>query len=180
MLIRETRIDGVLTIDIEPQRDGRGFFARVFCVDEFSKAGIETVFPQHSVSWNIRRGTLRGMHFQNPPHAEAKVVGCSRGAIHDVVIDLRPASPTYLARQAFTLNAENRRRLFIPQGCAHGFLTLVDDTEVTYLISAAHAPEAARGFRFDDMGFSIPWPFPPRVISARDLAWPPFAVQPVK
>lgn len=174
MLIGETGIAGVRVVDIEPRRDERGFFARVFCVDEFAAAGLETAFPQHSVSWNARCGTLRGMHFQNPPHAEAKVVTCLRGAIHDVVLDLRAGSPTYLRWEAFTLSAANHRRLYIPRGCAHGFLTLSDDVEVLYLISDPHVPEAARGFRHDDPAFGIVWPFAPSLVSERDLAWPPF------
>lgn len=175
MLIRETGIEGVRTIDVAPHRDERGFFARVFCIEEFGRAGMETVYAQHGISWNERRGTLRGMHFQNPPHVEAKVVTCLRGAIHDVVLDLRPGSPTYRRHEAFTLSGVNRRRLYIPRGCAHGFLTLADDAEVFYLISDPHVPEAARGFRFDDPAFGIAWPFAPFVVSKRDLCWPAFA-----
>lgn len=174
MLFRETKLQGVRLIEIEPARDGRGFFARTFCTREFAAQDLKTGFPQHSVSFTARAGSVRGMHFQRPPHEEVKLIRCLRGAIHDVLVDVRPGSPTYLRWEAYELTAENRRQLYVPTGVAHGFQTLTPDAEVAYLISAYHVPEAAEGFRHDDPAFGIAWPLPVADISARDRAWPDF------
>lgn len=168
----ETRLRGACLVEPEPIVDERGAFARTFCVREFGEQGLETSFPQHSISISHRAGTLRGMHFQNPPHAEAKLVSCIQGAIFDVIVDMRAGSPTYLQWESFELTPENRRQLYIPKGFAHGFITLADETVVQYLISELHVPDAARGFRHDDPAVGIKWPTTPSVISDRDRNWP--------
>jgi dTDP-4-dehydrorhamnose 3,5-epimerase len=170
----ETDLDGAWLIDPEPARDERGFFSRTFCTREFAAQGLETNFVQHSLSFSSRRGTVRGMHFQRPPHAEVKLVECARGAIWDVIIDLRPQSPSFARWQAFELNDENRRQLYIPKGFAHGFETLSDDAEVRYLISAFYESSAASGLRYDDPAFAIPWPVPVTTISPKDKGWPDY------
>jgi dTDP-4-dehydrorhamnose 3,5-epimerase len=167
-------LDGVVIVEPEPICDERGFFARTFCVREFAAQGLETGFVQHSLSYNAARGTLRGMHVQHAPHAEVKIVTCLKGAIHDVLIDLRPCSATYRRWEAFHLTAENRRSLYIPEGIAHGFQTLGAETEVAYLINAFHEPAAAAGLRHDDPAFAIPWPLPVSAISTKDRSWPDF------
>jgi dTDP-4-dehydrorhamnose 3,5-epimerase len=167
-------ISGAYLIEAEPIRDSRGSFARVFCEREFAAHGLEVRFPQHSISSNAARGTLRGLHFQAPPHGETKLVSCIRGAIFDVCVDLRPDSPTFRQWRGFELSAENRRSFYIPVGCAHGFQTLTDDAEVHYLISEFYAPEAARGVRHDDPAFAIGWPLPVAAISDKDSSWPDF------
>lgn len=168
-------LDGARLIDLEPVRDERGFFARTFCVKELAAQNLETNFVQHSLSYSRARGTLRGMHFQAAPHSEIKVVDCVKGAIWDVIIDIRPHSPTYGQWQGFELTAENHRQIYIPAGFAHGFQTLSDDTEVHYLMSAFFEPSAARGLRYDDPSFAIRWPLPITVTSAKDRMWPDFA-----
>jgi dTDP-4-dehydrorhamnose 3,5-epimerase len=177
MRFLETSLDGARLIELEPVCDERGFFSRSFCVKEFAAQRLQASFVQHSLSYSAVRGTLRGMHFQTPPHSEVKVVNCIRGAIWDVIIDLRPDSPTYNQWQGFELTAENRRQLYIPAGFAHGFQTLCDDTEVSYLISAFYEPLAASGLRHDDPYFAISWPLPVTAMSAKDRAWPDFAEQ---
>jgi dTDP-4-dehydrorhamnose 3,5-epimerase len=177
MLFRETGLAGVRLIELEPASDARGFFARTFCTREFAAQGLETGFPQHSVSYTARAGSVRGMHFQRPPHEEVKLLRCPRGAIHDVLIDLRPASPTYRRWEAYELTAQNRRQLYVPAGLAHGFQTLAPDTEVAYLISAFYVPEAAAGLRHDDPAFAITWPLPVADVSAKDRAWPDFVAK---
>jgi dTDP-4-dehydrorhamnose 3,5-epimerase len=168
-----TTLNDAWLIDLDRNNDSRGYFARAFCAREFSARGLETSFVQHSLSYSRQRGTLRGMHFQTPPHGEVKVVRCVRGAIFDVIVDIRPQSPSYRRWQGFELTAENQRQLYIPAGFAHGFQTLTDDVEVHYLISAFYEPTAASGFRYDDPAFAISWPLPVSVISDRDKAWPP-------
>lgn len=175
MIFSETKISGAILIRAEPIEDERGFFARTGDTEEFLARGLDPAVAQRSVSFNRRRGTLRGMHFQAAPHAENKLVWCSRGAIYDVVVDLRPGSSTYRQWVAATLSADGFEALFVPQGCAHGFITLEDETAVRYDISVPHAPASARGVRFDDPAFGVEWPFAPVVISPRDLAFPPFA-----
>jgi dTDP-4-dehydrorhamnose 3,5-epimerase len=175
MIISETRIAGVFTIDIDRRRDNRGYFARIFCGDEFSSHGLKPVVAQANISFNARRGTLRGLHFQYPPDAETKYVRCARGAIFDVVVDLRPESPTYLDHVAFHLSAENGRGLYIPERFAHGFVTLEDGTEVSYLMSEAYRPRSEGGVRYDDPKLGLHWPVPVETISTRDAAWPPIA-----
>src|SRR6476659_309029 len=145
MRFERTELDGAWLIGLEPASDQRGFFSRTFCTREFAEHGLKTVFVQHSTSYSTKRGTIRGMHFQRDPAAEVKVVNCVRGAIYDVIVDLRRGSPTYRHWQGFELSAENRRRLYIPAGCAHGFQTLTDDAEVEYLISEFYVPDKAAG-----------------------------------
>jgi dTDP-4-dehydrorhamnose 3,5-epimerase len=162
---------------VEPERhaDVRGFFARTFDAEEFARRGLRSTFPQCSVSYNVRAGTLRGMHFQAAPHAEAKLVRCTAGGIYDVAVDLRPDSPTRGRWAGVELTAENRRALYVPEGFAHGFQTLVDAAEVLYQISAPFVPEAARGVRWDDPAFGIEWPeAAERVINERDRTYPDF------
>lgn len=175
MIFTPARLAGVMLVDLEPHQDERGWFARAWCAREFAEHGLDPHLAQASFSFNHRRGTLRGLHYQRPPHGEAKLVRCISGAIWDVAVDLRPGSPTRGTWQAFELSAANRRALYIPEGFAHGFQTLAPDTEVLYLISAFHTPEAAAGFRHDDPTFAISWPLPVASISPRDTAWPVFA-----
>lgn len=175
MIFGPTAIEGARLIDIEPREDARGFFARLWCREEMASAGLDAEIVQESLSYNHAHGTLRGLHFQRAPHAETKIVHCPRGAIFDVIVDLRPGSPSYRRWQGFELTAANRRALYIPKGVAHGFQTLADDTEVAYRMSEFHVPEAAAGYRHDDPAFGVAWPLPVGVISARDLEWPAFA-----
>jgi dTDP-4-dehydrorhamnose 3,5-epimerase len=175
MRFEESTLAGACLVTSEPACDERGFFTRTFCVREFAERGLETIFVQHSTSYNIKRGTLRGMHFQRPPHDEVKLVSCLKGAIQDVIIDLRPGSATFGCWEAFELTERNRCRLYIPKGFAHGFQTLADDTEVGYLISQFHVPNAAAGYRYDDPVFAIDWPLHPNVLSDKDRSWPVFA-----
>ncbi len=172
MIFSNTAIPGVWVLDPEPVEDERGFFARTFCAREFAARELSTAWAQASVSVNRRRGTLRGLHYQAAPHEETKLVRCTAGAVFDVVVDLRPGSPAYALHVAVELTADNRRQMYVPPGCAHGFQTLADSTELSYLISAFHEPSAARGARFDDPRLGISWPLEPTVISARDRAWP--------
>jgi dTDP-4-dehydrorhamnose 3,5-epimerase len=165
-------LPGAFLIETEPVRDERGSFARTFCAREFEEHGLDPRIAQCNVSRNARRGTLRGMHFQAPPHAEAKLVSCARGAIHDVVVDLRPGSPTWRRWAGVRLDADDGRLLYVPPGTAHGFLTLADDSTVLYQMSVAYVPEAARGVRWDDPLLAIEWPEPPLLVSARDRAFP--------
>jgi dTDP-4-dehydrorhamnose 3,5-epimerase len=172
-----TTIPGVHLIIPEIKEDVRGSFARLWCAQEFTAHGLDTRVAQSSVSTNRRRGTLRGMHYQAAPFEEVKLVRCVRGAIFDVAIDLRPESPTFQRHVAVELNASNRHALYIPTGCAHGFQTLADDTEVWYQMSQSHSAEYARGVRWNDPAFGIAWPItPPTVILERDAQYPDFAV----
>jgi dTDP-4-dehydrorhamnose 3,5-epimerase len=168
----EQRLPGVFLIELERHADERGFFARSFCVDELARAGLHGDFPQGNVSYNHRRHTLRGMHYQAAPHGEVKIVGCTAGAILDVVVDLRAESPTRLAWCAVELTPASGAQLYIPAGFAHGFLTLADDTEVSYRMGARYVPDAARGLRWDDPRLAIAWPARPAVISERDATYP--------
>ena len=167
-------LPGVYLLDLERQEDERGFFARTFCEREFEAQGLPARYPQCNLSFNRRRGTLRGLHYQAAPHREAKVVRCSRGAVHDVVVDLREGSPSRGRWVGVLLDAESRRAIYVPPGFAHGFLTLRDETEVLYHMGEFYVPEAARGVRWDDPAFSIRWPFPPLVMSERDRGYPDF------
>ena len=175
MKFSPTALAGACIIDIEPVPDERGFFARNWCREEFARHGLNPDLAQCSISFNKKRGTLRGMHYQAKPHEETKVVRCTRGAIYDVIVDLRPASPTFRKWIAVELSADNRRMLYIPVGLAHGFQSLTDDTEVFYQISAPYHPESARGVRWDDPAFGIEWPVAERVISDKDRQYPDFA-----
>ena len=176
MKFTETPIPGVVVVDIEPLEDERGFFARSFCAEEFAARGLTDSFVQTNIAFNAARGTLRGMHYQAAPKPEPKLVRCSRGALFDVAVDLRPDSPAYGRWTGHELSAANHRALHIPEGCAHGLLTLEDHTEVTYLMGAAYDPHVARGVRWDDPAFAIEWPFAPLVISERDAAYADFAL----
>ncbi|GFG67020.1 dTDP-4-dehydrorhamnose 3,5-epimerase [Mycobacterium kubicae] len=167
-----TNIAGVTIIDIEPHRDHRGFFSRIFCADEFSERGLISDVSQTSICMNHTRGTVRGLHRQLPPHAEAKLVRCIRGAIADVAVDVRPESPTYGKHVMVELSAENHRGLFIPPYIAHGFQTLTDDTEVLYQISGPYVPDSEQNFRWNEPEFGIAWPLPVTVISEKDASWP--------
>jgi dTDP-4-dehydrorhamnose 3,5-epimerase len=161
---------------LEPERaeDARGFFARTWCEREFRAHGLDTRIAQCSVSFNKRKGTLRGLHYQVPPGAEAKLVRCTRGALFDVVVDLRPGSPTFTRHFGVVLSAENHKMVYVPAGCAHGFQTLEDDTEIHYQISEFYAPDLQRGVRWDDPLFAIPWPPDSRTIIERDRTYPDF------
>ena len=174
MRFETTGLDGAWLVQLEPRQDSRGFFARTFCVDEFGAQGLAAEFPQHSISRSFNKGTVRGMHFQREPHAEVKLVRCLNGAIWDVIIDMRPDSPTSRQWRAFELSDENGCQLYIPKGFAHGFQTLSDNAEVNYLISEFHVPDAASGVCHDDPAFGITWPLPVTTISEKDLLWPKF------
>jgi dTDP-4-dehydrorhamnose 3,5-epimerase len=175
VIFHPTKLPGVTVVELEPRDDERGFFARFFCRREFAEQGLELEVAQANLAFNRRRGTLRGLHYQAPPHDEAKLVRCVRGALYDVVVDLRPGSPTYRQWLAVELTGENRSLLYVPPGLAHGYQTLTDETEAMYLHSAVHAPEAERGVRWDDPAFGIEWPeADQRVLSAKDRAWPDF------
>lgn len=171
MKFTELSIKGVWLVEIEPSKDERGFFARTFCTGEFALHGLETTLAQCSISFNKKKGTLRGMHYQAPPHEETKLVRCSRGEIYDVVADIRKGSPTFGKWLGMTLSADNNQSLYIPAGCAHGFMTVVDKSEVLYQISEPYHPDCARGFRYNDVFFSIQWPTAVSVVSPKDLAY---------
>jgi dTDP-4-dehydrorhamnose 3,5-epimerase len=174
MRFTETIVRGAYLVDIERREDDRGYFARAFCQREFEALGLSTRIAQVNWSMNVKKGTLRGMHLQAAPHREAKVVCCTRGALYDVVLDLRPDSPSYLRWASAELTPENHGMLYIPGGCGHGFQTLSDETEILYLMSEFYSPAHARGYRFDDPAFRIDWPLEVTSISPADLAWPEF------
>lgn len=178
LTFQTTSIEGLWLVASKPHTDERGAFMRLYCPKAFQEAGIDFTSTQVNLSTNPRRHTLRGMHWQDPPHAEAKLVRVVAGAAYDVVADLRPDSPSYLGWQAFELSAENGSALLIPEGCAHGFLTLCDNTSVLYQMGREHLPGQARGFCYNDPSFAIEWPGSPAVISDADLAWPFFPVGP--
>ena len=174
MIIEPTPIAGAYTIGIEPIADARGFFARTWCRREIEQLGLCADIAQCSISVNLRKGTLRGMHLQGPPHEETKIVRCVKGAIFDVVLDLRRDSPTFLRWHGVELSSANRLALYIPAGCAHGFQTLEDDCEVAYQISEFYHPECSRPVRWNDRAFGIEWPLPVTVMSAADQTYPDF------
>jgi dTDP-4-dehydrorhamnose 3,5-epimerase len=174
MRFAETKLAGTYLIDPERQADQRGFFARTWCAEEFTAHGLNAAIAQCAISFNAQKGTLRGMHYQRVPDAEAKLVRCTAGAIYDVIVDLRRESPTFRQWIAVELTAENRRMLYVPEGIAHGFETLTDDAEVFYQISQFYRPESAAGVRWDDPAFGIRWPLPPAVISPRDRQYEDF------
>ena len=175
MIFHDTELAGVRLIELERRTDERGFFARVWDPAELESAGLNPALAQASVAFNDRRGTLRGLHFQAEPHAEAKLVRCTRGAVFDVVVDLRRDSPTFRRWVGIELREDDGRMLYVPEGLAHGYLTLEDATETLYLISEPYAPDAARGVRWNDPAFVIEWPAKPTVISERDRSWPDFS-----
>jgi dTDP-4-dehydrorhamnose 3,5-epimerase len=174
MTFHETRLPGVFEIEVERHSDERGFFARTWCQKEFEAKGLNPRLVQSSLSFNARKGTLRGMHYQSAPFAETKLVRCTRGAIYDVVLDLRPQSPAFKNWIAVTLTAEKRNMVYVPEGCAHGFLTLQDASEVFYQMSEFYSAESAWGVRWNDPAFRITWPEKVEVISERDRTYPDF------
>ncbi|MET4611305.1 dTDP-4-dehydrorhamnose 3,5-epimerase [Rhodococcus sp. PvR044] len=167
-----TEVEGVTIVDIEPHRDSRGFFSRSFDTGEFEANGLAATVVQTNISFNHATGTLRGLHRQCPPYTEAKLVRCTRGAVVDVAVDVRPHSTTYLEHVKVELTADNHRALFLPPYVAHGFQTLTTDTEVIYQVSGPYAPAGEQGFRYDDPAFGVMWPLPVSVISDKDASWP--------
>ena len=174
MIFTKTGLEGAYIVDIERREDERGFFARTWCGREFAARGLDIRVAQCSVSFNVKKGTLRGMHYQVKPFEEAKLVRCTKGSLYDVVVDLRPESPTYAKHAGAVLTAGDMRMIYIPGGVAHGFITLEDATEVFYQISEFYSPEAQRGFRWNDPAFGIVWPAEVRIISDRDRNYPDF------
>jgi dTDP-4-dehydrorhamnose 3,5-epimerase len=174
MVFTETGLPGAFLLDVEPHGDERGFFARSWCHDEFAAHGLNPRLVQCSISRNRLKGTLRGLHYQAAPYAEAKLVRCTMGAIHDVIVDLRPGSPTRCRYFGAVLTADNHRALYVPEGFAHGFLTLAGDSEVLYQMSEYFHPEASRGVRWNDPAFGVAWPGSPIVMSDRDSTYPDF------
>jgi dTDP-4-dehydrorhamnose 3,5-epimerase len=175
MIFTPTELQDAVIIDPEVREDARGFFARIWCQDELGAQGLNTSVVQVNMSYSRTRGTLRGMHYQRAPHAETKLVRCTMGAIYDVIVDIRPESPTYLRWIGVELSAKNHRMLYIPEGFAHGFQTLTDDVEVTYQVTAFYTPGAEGGARYDDPAFGIRWPLDVTVISEKDRGWPDFS-----
>ncbi|WP_416670760.1 dTDP-4-dehydrorhamnose 3,5-epimerase [Egbenema bharatensis] len=171
MQFTETPLKDAFVIDLEKRSDNRGFFARAFCGREFEEHGLKPVIAQCNLSFNHKRGTLRGMHYQLPPATETKLVRCTRGAIYDVIVDMRPDSPTYLQHFGVELTADNYRMLYVPDLFAHGYQTLTDDAEVTYSVGEFYAPGYEQGLRYDDPALGIEWPLPVSEISAKDVAW---------
>lgn len=172
MIFTETNLKGAFVIDIEKIPDNRGFFTTLFSQQAYGEAGLEVNFKQTSLSYNVKKGTLRGMHYQIAPFEEVKLVRCVSGAIYDVIVDLRPSSPTYKQYFGVELTSENYRALYVPRNFAHGFITLADETKVLYQLSAQYSPEHARGVRWDDPSIAIKWPLMPVVVSARDQNLP--------
>lgn len=175
MIFTETELKGAFIIEMEPIRDNRGFFARAWCQKEFEEHGLITNFVQANVTFSPQRGTLRGLHYQIAPHEEVKLVRCTRGAIYDVIIDLRPESSTYKQCLGTELTADNRKMIYIPGGFAHGYQILMNDTEVFYQVGQFYAPEHERGIRWDDPAFEIDWPIAgPLILSKKDTRWPDY------
>ncbi len=177
MIFTRGSIEGAWLIDLERRTDERGYFARVFCADELRKQGLVDRFEQVNTGFNPQSGTLRGLHYQEAPHAEVKIARCTRGAVFDVAVDLRPASSTFRQWMGATLTADDGRMLYVPEGCAHGYFTLCPDTELVYFTSCIYAPAAARGVRYDDPAFGIPWPGSIRIVSQADRSWPDFVLR---
>ncbi len=174
MRFMETKVPGAYIIELERREDHRGFFARSWCQDEFGAKGLNPRVAQINVAYTAKKAGLRGLHYQVAPHQEAKTVRCTRGAIFDVAVDVRPDSPAFKQWVGVELSADNHRMLYIPEGCAHGYQTLADDSEIEYLTTVSYAPESARGIRFDDPAFGIAWPLPVGIISDADRSWPDF------
>jgi len=172
MKFTESRIPGAWIIDVSEIHDDRGFFAMTWLPDALAGRGLDPSLAQCNLAWNHRRGTLRGMHFQNAPHEQVKIIRCTRGALLDVIVDLRPDSAAYRQWEAVELTADNRRMFYMPKGIAHGYLTLTDGVEAYYHASTPWAPQAESGVRWNDPAFGITWPFEPRVISEKDAGWP--------
>lgn len=169
-----TPLPGAYLLELEERRDDRGFFARTFCARELEAHGLDPTVAQANVAVTFRRGTMRGMHYQVPPAEETKLVTCTRGAIYDVMVDLRPDSPTYKQHFGVELSAENRRSVYVPRGFAHGYLSLTDDVEARYHVGQFYSPGHERGFRWDDPAFGIEWPIEPTVVSEKDRSWAPY------
>jgi len=178
MIFTEGALPGTYVIDPERKADARGYFARIFCRQEFAAHGLNQTVVQANVSVNEQRGTLRGMHYQAAPHQEVKVVRCTRGALYDVIVDVRSDSDTYGEWMGVELTAENGRALYVPEGFAHGYITLTDDTEAVYFVSTFYAPEFERGLRYDDPAIGIEWPVAVSVVSEKDRQWPSFQPTP--
>lgn len=174
MIFQETHLRGAYIIDIEKREDQRGFFARSWCQREFEEQGLSAQIVQANIAYNRLRGTLRGMHYQHPPYAEIKLIRCTRGAIYDVIVDLRPDSPTYCQWIGVELTAANYRMLYVPEGFAHGYQTLADDVEVVYQVSQFYTPGAEGGARYNDPAFGIEWPVEVSLISDKDRTWADF------
>jgi dTDP-4-dehydrorhamnose 3,5-epimerase len=174
MIFKETILKGAFVIELEPSSDERGFYARSWCQREFKEHGLNPALVQCGISYNKKKGTLRGMHYQAAPQAQAKLVRCGRGSVYDVIVDVRPESATFKKWVAVELTADNRRMLYVPEGMAHGFQTLEDDTEVLYQMTEFHDSESDRGVRWDDPAFRIDWPSADRIMSERDRAFPEF------
>lgn len=172
MIFTKTAIQGVYVIDLELRRDDRGGFARTFCAREFEAQGLRSSFVQCNLSFNDQRGTLRGMHYQTPPATEAKLIRCTQGAVYDVIVDLRPDSPTYLTHVGVELTADNHRAFYVPDLFAHGYQTLTDNAEVIYQVSEFYTPGYEKGLRYSDPSLQIHWPLPITKISEKDAAWP--------
>ena len=172
MIFTETELSGAFIIDLERREDDRGFFARAFCQDEFTDHGLKPLIAQANIAFTARKGTIRGMHFQFPPAEETKLVRCTRGAILDIIVDLRPESPTYLQHVAVELSADNHRALYLPERFAHGYQVLEDSTEMTYQAGEFYAPESEGGLRYDDPELGLTWPRPVTDISERDRSFP--------
>ncbi|MEL7040216.1 MAG: dTDP-4-dehydrorhamnose 3,5-epimerase [Pseudomonadota bacterium] len=172
MIIHDTDLRDAKLIELQRRGDERGFFARTFCVEEFAAAGLPVQFVQQNMSFSAQQGTLRGMHWQKAPHGEDKLIRCLSGAIFDVILDLRPTSPSFLKWQGFVLNDTNKHQVLVPKGFAHGFQTLTPDVEVSYLVSHPYTPEAEAGMRWDDPAFAIEWPLDPTEVSEKDANWP--------
>ena len=175
MRFHETPLPPARLIDLDPIEDERGFFARTFCAEEFARHGLPPAFVQSSLSFNRRRGTLRGLHYQAEPGAEGKLVRCTRGAVFDVIVDLRPSSPRFARWFGVELSRDNGRAIYIPPGFAHGFQALTDDADLLYQMTTPYRPDLARGVRWNDPRFGIAWPLPDPIVSARDAAYPDFA-----
>lgn len=174
MKFTETKLEDAFIIDVEQRADRRGFFARTFCAKEFVAHGLKPTNAQCSLALNYKKGTIRGMHYQVAPATEAKLVRCTQGAIYDVIIDMRPESPSYLSHIGVELTAENRRSLYVPEMFAHGYQTLTDEVEVIYQMSEFYTPGYERGWRYNDPAFGIEWPLPISEISEKDMVWPLF------
>jgi dTDP-4-dehydrorhamnose 3,5-epimerase len=177
MIFTETELPGSYIIEPQKFEDERGFFARGWCQHEFEEHGLVACIVQANISYNCKRGTLRGMHYQVAPHSETKLIRCTRGALYDVIVDLRPASSTYRQWIGVELSEDNYKMLYVPEGFAHGFITLADNTEATYQVSAFYTPGAERGLRYDDPAFAIAWPLPVAVISKKDKNWSDFVTE---
>lgn len=177
MIFAETKLKGAFIIDVERREDSRGFFARAFCQREFGQHGLKPLIAQANIAFNRSKGTLRGMHFQFPPVAETKLVRCTRGAIVDIIVDLRPESPTYLDHVSVELTAENSRAIYVPERFAHGYQVLCDDTETSYQVGEFYAPGSEGGLLYSDPRLGIKWPLPVGIMSDKDKEWKPLAEQ---